>query len=144
MITGFGRIAQELAGRLTAMGAFVIVCARNERQMQLAHDMGAHPMALSRIEQAAAQAEVIFNTVPARILSQQALARIDRQALLIELASPPYGTDIALAQQLGIAVALESGVPGRYAPGKAGEAMFEALEREMTRCAGMEGGRSDG
>lgn len=136
VVTGFGRIAMELTARLTAMGAFVIVCARNEMQMRRAHAMGAHPMALERIASACAQADVVFNTVPARILPKEALERIGRDALLVELASPPYGADPELTAQLGLHAVVEGGLPGRYAPLTAGAALFEALQRAICETGG--------
>ena len=136
VVTGFGRIGQELAGRLAALDAFVIVCARSEAQMRRAHEMGAHPLPLARLNQACAQADVIFNTVPARIIGEAALTRIGQEALLIELASPPYGADPEEAKRMGVSMAIESGLPGRYAPMNAGAALFEALQRQMCVCRG--------
>lgn len=133
LITGFGRIAQELTVRLTAMGSFVIVCARNELQMRRAHTLGAHPVPLSQAASACRQADVIFSTVPAHVLGKNELDKISKDALVIELASPPYGMNIELARHMGVNVALESGVPGRYAPMNAGAALFEALERRFAQ-----------
>ncbi len=143
VVTGFGRIGQALTVRLTSLGAFVIVCARNEAQMRRAHEIGAHPLPLERIAQACAQADVIFNTVPARILHEVALARIGRETLLIELASPPYGADPETAKRLNVRMVLAGGLPGRYAPMDAGAALFEALQREADGQGG-EGGQGDG
>lgn len=140
VVTGFGRIGQALAQRLTALHAFVIVCARNEAQMQRAHAMGAHPMPLERLAQACAQAGVVFNTVPARILNEAALARIGPEALLIELASPPYGADPEAAKRLNVNWVLAGGLPGRYAPMDAGAALFEAVQREATGRGGKRNG----
>lgn len=143
VVTGFGRIGQALTVRLTSLGAFVIVCARNEAQMRRAHELGAHPLPLERIAQACAQADVIFNTVPARILHEAALARIGEETLLIELASPPYGADPETAKRLNVRMVLAGGLPGRYAPMDAGAALFEALQREADGQGG-EGGQGDG
>ncbi|MGN0775333.1 MAG: NAD(P)-dependent oxidoreductase [Candidatus Ventricola sp.] len=143
VVTGFGRIGQALTVRLTALDAFVIVCARNEAQMRRAHELGAHPLPLERIAQACAQADVIFNTVPARILNEAALAHIGQETLLIELASPPYGADPEAAKRLNVCMVIERGLPGRYAPMDAGAAMFEALQRRLTG-QNSEGGHEDG
>lgn len=132
MITGFGRIGQGLARRLWAMGAFVIVCARSEKQMHLAHSMGAHPVPLAQIGIAAAQADVIFNTVPARIIGKDVLSAVKKDALIVELASRPYGVDVDEAVKMGLHVSLEGGVPGRYAPSDAGRALFDAAQRKWT------------
>lgn len=131
VITGFGRIAQELAIRLVAMCAFVVVCARSEAQMRLAHSMGAHPVPLAQVASACRRVDWIFNTVPAQVLGKAALEKIPEGAWVMELASPPYGLNIELARHMGVTVLLESGLPGRYAPMRAGAALFDALVRAM-------------
>ena len=140
LVAGFGRIAQALTVRLCALGAFVIVCARSEAQMRRAHAMGAHPVPLSALNSAAAQAEVVFNTVPARVFSVEALTAISSESLYIELASEPYGADLTHAARMGVTVALESGLPGRYAPLDAGAALFDALQRAWMQGMKAEGG----
>lgn len=139
LITGFGRIAQALAKRLCALEMFVIVCARNEQQMQLAHRIGAHPVPLCRLSEACAQADVVFNTVPCRIFTGEALAQMKQGARFIELASAPYGADPEQAVQLGVSMEIMGGIPGKYAPDCAGEALFEAMLRAMKEHAGKEG-----
>ena len=141
VVTGFGRIAQALTARLCAMEAFVIVCARSEAQMRLAHGMGAHPVPLVSIASACSLADIVFGTAPARVLDKTALAALHPGALIVELASPPYGVDAELAGRMGVEVAVEGGLPGRYAPLDAGAALFGAL------CRGMDeerGGNADG
>ena len=133
LVTGYGRIGQELVARLCAMGAFVIVCARSEEQMRAAHGAGAHPIPLAEMGRAAGQADVLFNTVPARVMDSETLSHIRHDALLLELASAPYGADLDEAVRLGVNMRLESGVPGRYAPNEAGEALFEAAQRRLTQ-----------
>lgn len=133
LITGYGRIGQELCARLCAMGAFVIVCARNEMQMRAAHAAGAHPVPLSQIPSAVGVADLILNTVPARVLGEDALRAIGMETLVLELASAPYGADWTLARFLGVQVEMESGVPGRYAPHEAGAALFDVAKRHWAR-----------
>ena len=140
VVTGFGRIGQELVRRLTALEAFAIVSARNEGQMRLAHEMGAHPVPLSEIGSALKHADVIFNTIPSHVLGKAALDKIPKDAWVIELASPPYGMNIEMAKHMGVHVAVESGLPGRYAAHNAGAALFDVIRRAIEE----EGGDSDG
>lgn len=144
LITGFGRIAQELTVRLVAMGAFVIVCARNEQQMRRAHEMGAHPVPLAQAASACRQADVIFSTVPAHVLGKRELDKIGTETLVIELASPPYGMNLEMARHMGVSVALEGGVPGKYAPMNAGAALFDVLERKLLTIVQTEGSNTNG
>lgn len=131
VVTGFGRIGRALTVRLTAMEAFVIVCARSEAQMCAAHQLGAHPVPLQEIASACAQADAVMNTVPAHVLHEAALSRLRKGVPVIELASAPHGMDTAMAERLGVRVLMEGGLPGRYAPAQAGEALFGALCRAM-------------
>lgn len=133
LITGYGRIGQELAARLCAMGAFVVVCARSEMQMRASHAVGAHPVPLTEIAQAAAAADLILGTVPATVLDAQALCGVRRDTLILELASEPYGVDMEAATRLGLNISIERGIPGRYAPLEAGAALFEAAQRRLNR-----------
>lgn len=133
LITGFGRIAQALTQRLCAMEAFVMVCARSEGQMQQAHRLGAHPVAITQIASAGAQADIIINTIPARVFTGEALAQMKPGARFLELASPPYGADPEQAARLGVSMEIMGGVPGKYAPEEAGAAMLRALERFIRR-----------
>jgi len=142
VVTGFGRIGQELVRRLTALEAFVVVSARNEGQMRRAHEMGAHPVPLSEIGSALRHADVVFNTVPAHVLGKAALDRIKDDALVIELASPPYGMNIEMAKHMGVHVVVEGGLPGRYAAYDAGAALFDVIRRAVE--TDREGGNSDG
>lgn len=135
LIIGFGRIGQEMTARLCALGMFVIVCARSEAQMRMAHGMGAHPVPLAQIASACAQADVVINTIPARVLGKEALLRLKKHTPIVELASAPYGLDLEQAVQMGLEVAVESGLPARYAPLDAGEALFDALMRAMGQPA---------
>lgn len=133
LVTGYGRIGQELTARLCAMGAFVIVCARSEMQMRAAHAVGAHPVPLAQMQAACGAADLIFNTVPARIMGEEALGALKAEALVIELASAPYGVDLDAARRLGVKLQVEGGVPGRYAPMEAGAALFEVAARVIRR-----------
>ena len=131
LVTGYGRIGREMTARLCALGMFVIVCARSEEQMRMAHAAGAHPVPLAQIAAACRQADVIINTIPAHVLGDAALAATARDTSIIELASAPYGLEMQKAVKLGLQVCVESGLPGRYAPLDAGEALFDALTRAM-------------
>ena len=133
LVTGYGRIGQELTARLVAMGAFVIVCARSEIQMRAAHAAGAHPVPLGQLGSAAFTADVIFNTVPARVMGEAVLGMVRQETIVMELASAPYGVDMESAKRLGVRVEVEGGVPGRYAPMEAGAALFEAAQRAIKR-----------
>jgi len=49
--------------------------------------------------------------------------------MLIDLASPPYGIDLRAAWNRGLRAWREPGLPGRYCPQSAAEAILNALDR---------------
>ena len=68
---------------------------------------------------------IIINTVPATVLYEAQLERLDKQTMLIELASFPYGFDSAKAMSLGLEVALLPALPAKYAYASSAAAMAQ-------------------
>lgn len=127
-VIGYGRIGRELTRLLLALGARVHVAARREASRaqaqidgSLAFDVNDLPLALDGVQ-------VLFNTVPSQIIHRQALNMLANNALLVELASPPYGFDMHLAKEMGFDAVLESGIPTRYAPRSAARLLMDYME----------------
>ena len=68
----------------------------------------------------------VLNTVPAPIFGRDEIAAFGG-AKLIELASAPYGFDFAAAETLGREITLASGLPSRFAPKAAAEAIRDTI-----------------
>ena len=109
---------RDLCRRLRALDAHVFALVRNDLREAEAVADGITPVYLENIGQAGY--DVIINTVPARILTNDKLAGY-KGALLIDIASAPYGFDMEFAKQLHCNSALMPGIPGRYATKRAGE-----------------------
>ena len=71
--------------------------------------------------------ELIFNTVPARVLGQRVLAAQSPEGLILELASPPGGVDLEAAGRLGLRVLPAPSLPGKLSPKASGELIKEAV-----------------
>ena len=130
LVIGYGRIAQALHGMLSGMGARVIVAARREAARAMAAQSGAEVVSLAADELDARlrQADYIFSTPPAMILTELRLRAVRPGVPVIDLASPPYGVDLQAAQRLGVRAWRESGLPGRYCPAAAARLMAETVE----------------
>lgn len=126
LVVGYGRIGRVLHGMLRGLGARAVVAARREESRREAG--GGIP--IRAIGDLLPDVQVIFNTVPHPVIGREELRRVRNGALLMELASPPYGIDPKSAREMGINVCLESGVPGRYCPLSAAENLIEYMERE--------------
>lgn len=128
LVIGFGRLGQMLALELKGLGARVCVAARREESRALAACMGCETVAIEALSPALRGREVIFNTVPARVLDERALMHVDTGALIVETASAPYGVDFVSARALGVRALREGGIPGRYCPRTAAALILDAIE----------------
>lgn len=126
-VIGFGRCGVTLTRMLLGLGARTTVIARNPAQLARAYEMGACIAPWEQAEVVLARAQVIFNTVPAPVLSRSILERLDRGCLIIDIASAPGGTDFEAARALGIRAYLELGLPGKVAPQTAGEILGRCI-----------------
>ncbi|NLW56328.1 MAG: dipicolinate synthase subunit DpsA [Firmicutes bacterium] len=127
LLLGYGRVAQALAERLVAWGAKVEVAARNPAQLARAEDLGCTTIALSVLADHVASAEVIFNTIPALIVTEEILSRMKPGTLIIDLASAPGGVDFPAAEKFRITALLALGLPGKVAPLTAGRILAAQL-----------------
>jgi dipicolinate synthase subunit A len=119
-----------LCGLLKANAAHVVAVARKYSDLEVIRAEGMTALHMNALRQALPGADVVFNTVPEHIFGDDELACIPKTARVIELASPPYGMDIARAKELGVDARIEAGLPGRYFPVSAAAAMLRAFERE--------------
>ncbi len=127
MISGFGRIARLLAPRLRSLGMRVCVAARSAQDRALAEAMGLESVGLEGCTEG--KWDFVINTVPSVIFGREALSAF-ALAKLIELASPPYGFDMAAAEELGIKVEIASALPSRFGAESAAEAIKDAILEE--------------
>ncbi len=125
LIVGFGRIGRFLAEKLRNLGADVTVAARRPEDRALAKLMRCRAAAIGAAA-VPAQWDAVVNTVPAQILGTAELDAFG-DARLLELASPPYGFDLAAAAALGKRVEVHGGLPGKYAPAAAAAALRDTI-----------------
>ena len=131
LVTGYGRIGKCLSGKLKALGAVVTVAARKAEDRILASIYGgvkADSIDYCRrgIFDIEKSYDAILNTVPSWIFDSSN-ASILQDKIYIELASPPYGGEPELLKKYCKKYILASGIPGKYAPISAAEAIFLAL-----------------
>lgn len=120
MIIGFGRCGITLARMLKGMGAKTYVAARNSEQLARALEMNCNVIELKNMENILSEMDIVFNTVPSLILPREKLKFIDRNCVIIDLASAPGGLDYKAAEELGLTTYLAPGLPGKVAPVTAG------------------------
>lgn len=128
-VLGFGRIGVTLSRLLGAMGARTRVIARRYEHLARITEMNLVPIHFSQAADYLGEADVIFNTIPAPVLTGDVLKRVSPDAIIIDLASSPGGTDFKLSESLGIKAILAPGLPGKVAPKTAGRILTKVITR---------------
>ena len=120
-ITGYGRVARETASLLTSLSCNVTVFARNPSQREDANIKGCRAYPITTLSSLAHSFDIIINTVPSEIITEETAKNINEKCKVIELASAPYGMDFEIMRKNGIDVIKAFGLPGKYTPKTAGE-----------------------
>lgn len=129
LVMGFGRTAMTLARMLQALGANTFVTARNHEQLARAYEMNCKTIELRKIDDYLAKMDIIFNTIPSMVLPMEKLKLVNKDVIIIDLASAPGGLDYNAASKLGIAAYLLPGLPGKVAPVTAGRILGEVYPK---------------
>ena len=132
-IFGYGRIGSALGDLLLACKGNTTVYARRDEALTTAAERGLNTKYISC--DGALDYDVIFNTIPARVITNEQILELGESTLLVELASAPGGFDAEIAEQSGAKVMKAAGLPGKYAPRSAGKALADTLLKILKREA---------
>jgi len=134
-VLGFGRLGITLARMLQGIGAKTTVVARKRSDLSRAGEIGYRPLHCSQLHQSISEADVIFNTVPAMILNEELLSLLNKDTLIIDIASSPGGTDFTAAKRLGLQAVLTPSLPGIAAPKTSGKILAQVIPQLILREA---------
>jgi dipicolinate synthase subunit A len=119
LVLGMGRIAKTLLKMLRAFSPSVTAAARKTSDIAWAEILGGKGVHLTDLFEntpALGEFDLIFNTIPNMILSRDKLLKLNKNALIIDLASRPGGIDFEAAKELGIKTEWALSIPGKVAP----------------------------
>ncbi|MCC8123656.1 MAG: dipicolinate synthase [Oscillospiraceae bacterium] len=131
LVIGYGRVGKMLAYRLSGMGAKVSVAARSFTDLAWIEAYGYGVERSDQLEGWLCAYDLVINTVPARILTREALQDLNQDCLVIDVASKPGGVDFDAAAELGIRVVWALSLPGKVAPTTAGEGIKKVIYNIM-------------
>lgn len=126
LITGFGRVGITTARLFHNIGAHVTVSARNAADFARIKEMRMHPIHHNDLTQTS-QIDIFINTVPHLLLTEKVIDQMKQNALIIDLASIPGGTDFKAAEEKGITAIHALALPGNSAPKTAGKVLAETI-----------------
>ena len=127
LIIGFGRVAKACAKLFKALESDVSVSARNLNAFAWAELYGYESIDIDKIDVYLSEFDLIINTVPAKILDRKKLSKINKNALVIDLASKPGGVDFDNARQLGLKTIWALSLPGKVAPVTSGHIIADTI-----------------
>ncbi len=141
VVCGFGRVGITTARMFKSLGARVIVSARRQELLARAFELGCETVIHKNLAEILDSADIIINTVPAQVLSINELTKVSPESLIIDLASPPGGTDFEAAKQFKLKAILAPGLPGKVAPKTAGKILALAIPRLIANFWNGGGGK---
>lgn len=126
-VFGYGRVAKVTAEALKSLGADVTICARKNGDLASARINGMNSCLISDFTDDADKYNFIVNTVPSQIIDRNILSSLKSECMIIDVASSPYGTDFAAANELGIKAMQCPSLPGKVAPKTAGKIIADGI-----------------
>lgn len=102
LVLGYGRVGKVMASRLAAMGADVTVSARKCADFAWIEENRHKYIHTSDLALSAGGFDLIINTVPAVILTEDVLEKVRADSLIIDLASKPGGEGFYLDKERGL------------------------------------------
>jgi len=105
-----------LAKMLYGIGANVYVEARKYSDLAWIDSYGYKPIFIEGLSDNLKTMNIVFNTIPSMILDRKLLSFINKECLVIDLASKPGGIDLEAAGEMGIKTIWALSLPGKVAP----------------------------
>lgn len=133
LVLGYGRCAKVLADKLKGLSAQVTICSGQSQELAYACALGFHTLPLSELPEKIDCFEYIFNTIPTTVLTRPCLEKMQKDSLIIDIASNRVGVDYETADSLQRAVFFCPGLPGKYASLSCAEQLAEFVFKKCSR-----------
>lgn len=132
LVLGYGRCGKILANMLNGIGANVDVTYRKDEDLAYIKAYSLSPIYLYKIKENIKKYDFIFNTIPYEILNKDILKSINKDTIIIDLASAPGGLDYTYARDLNLKAIYCPSLPGRVAPYTAGEILKNKILEKIS------------
>lgn len=116
LILGFGRIGKVLARKLAGLSVKVTCAARKDEDLAWIEAYGHKSLNINNLGENLIPFDIIINTVPHIILTEQKLEYVKKETLLIDLASNPGGIDKKAIKDRNLKFVWALSLPGKVAP----------------------------
>ena len=133
LVLGFGRCGKILADKLKGLSANVFCEARNEKDLAHIKALGYNVVELEKLSDTLPNMDIVFSTIPAKILGREQLKLLKKDVVIIDLASAPGSIDYEACVALGLNAHLELGLPAKMAPKSAAGYLKEQIDKIIRR-----------
>ncbi len=127
LVLGYGRCGKILANMLKGIGANVDVSYRKDEDCSYIKAYGLNPINLYKVKNSIEKYDFIFNTIPFEILNKDLLENVNKDVIIIDLASAPGGVDYNYAREININAIYCPSLPGRVAPYSASQILKDKI-----------------
>ena len=135
LVCGYGHFGASICHKLKALSASVTVAARRDESLETARQNGISALKIDLTKKGFFSVPkdvcAVLNTVPYHIFTEENTATLEGK-IYLELASAPFGGDMARLKEVSSYSYLPS-IPAKYAPHRAGKAIFASLLRYIDR-----------
>ncbi|HLS10335.1 dipicolinic acid synthetase subunit A [Lentibacillus sp.] len=129
IVVGFGRVGNTVANKFAALGAKVSVCAKSIMDLARITELGHTAIPFDQLHEHTRDCDLLINTVPAQVVTKDAIQHLPPHGIIFDLASKPGGTDFDYAKQRGIKAILAKSLPGIVAPKTAGKILADVIKQ---------------
>ena len=131
LICGFGRIGKILCNRFKALGANVYCAARKDTDLAWIREKRYFPLRYVELCDYAPKFNIVINTVPTIIIKEKELDCLNKDVLIIDVASAPGGIDKEYAEKKKIKVITALGIPGKEMPKTAASYIKKVIDEKI-------------
>jgi len=135
-VLGYGKCVRTLTDDLKSMRCYVTVVSAFEEELAQAVPSADEVLDFSSFSNRIGQYDFIFNTVPALVLTKEALLCANPVTRILDIASFPGGVDFDAAKELNIPAVSCPGLPGKYAPLSSARAILQSIRSFETPYSG--------
>ena len=131
LILGFGRIGKVLAKKMQALSSEVTVAVRRQEDKAWLEAYGYKSTDIYGLQENLFQYDIIMNTVPHLILTTERLQYVDKECLLMDLASKPGGMDQTAVEERKLKFVWALALPGKVAPVTSAKYIKDIIYQKM-------------
>ncbi len=128
LVIGFGKCGEILADKLCGLKCNVTVSTRDPIAKARAK---AHGFGLLKDPLSYPSFDILFNTAPAPVITPDVIDRLKEDAVILDIASSPGGTDFNYCAEKGILAKHCPGIPGKYSPKSSAKILFGQIQEKL-------------